>query len=153
MGSLQNTGHQQLGVRGSTLHQGAEWVEATEVGLRPVLPASLCCPLLVPATYCGRTNKSVTGTICFPSGQTSFSAPPSTKPSEAASRASRGCSSLASDLVGTVQQGSVNVFGTGNLGFDDSQVLRVGQAVWLHCIWLCGCGYQCWRVLGAVTAL
>lgn len=27
-----------------------EWAEATEVGLRPVLPASLCCPLLVSAT-------------------------------------------------------------------------------------------------------
>lgn len=47
----------------------------------------------------------------------------------------------------------MNVFGTGNLGFDDSQVLWVGQAVRLHCVGLCGCRYQGWRVLGAVTAL
>lgn len=47
----------------------------------------------------------------------------------------------------------MNVFGTGNLGFDDSQVLRVGQAVRLHRVWLRGRGHQCWRVLGAVTAL
>lgn len=47
----------------------------------------------------------------------------------------------------------MNVLGTGYLGFDDGQVLRVGQAVRLHGIWLGGCGHQRWRVLGTVTAL
>lgn len=47
----------------------------------------------------------------------------------------------------------MNVLGTGNLGFDDCQVLWVGQAVRLDGIRFGGCGHQCWRVLGTVTAL
>lgn len=47
----------------------------------------------------------------------------------------------------------MNVLGTGNLGFDDRQVLRVGQAVGLHRIRLGGRGHQRRGVLGAVTAL
>lgn len=78
---------------------------------------------------------------------------PSPASSQGASRARRWCRRLACDLVGAVQQGSVNVLGTGNLGFDDCQVLWVGQAVRLDGIRFGGCGHQCWRVLGTVTAL
>ena len=47
----------------------------------------------------------------------------------------------------------MNVLGTGNLGFDDCQVLWVGQAVRLDGIRFGGCGHQRRRVLGTVTAL
>lgn len=35
--------------------------------------------------------------------------------------------------------------------FDDDQVIWVGQSVRLHGLWLDGCEYQCWRVLGMHT--
>lgn len=79
--------------------------------------------------------------------------PPSLATSQGAPRACRWCRSLPCDLVGTVQQSSVNVLGTGNLGFDERQVLRVGLTVRLHCIWFGGCGHQQGRVLGTVATL
>lgn len=78
---------------------------------------------------------------------------PSPASSQGAPGASRWCRRLACNLVGAVQQSGVNVLGTGNLGFDDCQVLRVGQAVRLHCIRFGGRGHQSGRVLGTVATL
>ena len=78
---------------------------------------------------------------------------PSLANSQGAPRACWWRRRLACDLVGAVQESSVNVLGTGNLGFDDRQVLWVGQAVRLHGIGLGGCRHQRWRVLGTVATL
>lgn len=47
----------------------------------------------------------------------------------------------------------MKVFGTSNLGFNNGQLMWVGQATRLHSLWVEGCGYQCWRVLGMIIAL
>ena len=61
--------------------------------------------------------------------------------------------SLARNLLGTLQQGVVNVFGTGDLRLDHAEVLRIGQGLCLHCVWLGRRGNQVRGVLGAVDAL
>lgn len=49
---------------------------------------------------------------------------------------------------------SLEVFGINNLGFDDGKVMWTGQAiVRLPSLWLDGCEYQCWRILGIFIAL
>lgn len=123
---------------------------------------AFCWPLL-PSAGCGTSaqagrkvrGKAALRLLFIPSPSPSpIDCPtPSLASSQGTTRASRWCRSLARDLVGTVQQSCVNVLGTGNLGFDDRQVLWVGQAVRLYCVWLGGCGHQRRRVLGTVAAL
>lgn len=98
-------------------------------------PCVLCWPLLPPAgfgpsTQAGRKvrDKAALRPLFIPSLSLSPTAWPIPSPasSQGTPRARRWCRSLARDFVGTVQQSGVNVLGTGNLGFDDCQVLWVG---------------------------
>lgn len=60
---------------------------------------------------------------------------------------------LASDLVGSLQQGVVDVLGTSDLGLDEGQVLGVGEGLACPPLAFGGCRHQGGGVLGAVKAL
>lgn len=130
--------------------------EARPRPARPLLASAAPC-WLGPQNSGGKKSRrqAALRSLFIPSLSPSPGACPTPSPasSQGAPRACRWCRRLARDLVGTVQQSGVNVLGTGNLGFDDCQVLRVGQAVRLYCIWFGGRGHQSWRMLGTVATL
>lgn len=49
---------------------------------------------------------------------------------------------LSCDLLGTLQQSVVNIFGTGDLRLDHAEVLGIGHGLCLHGVWLGGCWDQ-----------
>lgn len=60
---------------------------------------------------------------------------------------------LSCDLLGTFQQGVVDVFGAGNLRLDHAEVLPVRHGLRLDSVWLGGRRDEVGGVLGAVYAL
>lgn len=153
-GRAPGRGHQQAQ---SKVHPQPGKREGSPQRPGPALGAP-CWPLLPPAgaSHSAQAGRKVRETAALrPLFIPSSTASPAPSPasSQGAPRARRRCRRLACDLVGAVQQGSVNVLGTGNLGFDDRQVLRIGQAVRLDGVGLGGRGHQCRRVLGAVATL
>lgn len=61
--------------------------------------------------------------------------------------------SLSCNLLRTLEQSIVDIFGAGDLRLDHAEVLGVRHGLRLHCVWLGGCRDQVGRVFGAVNAL
>lgn len=61
--------------------------------------------------------------------------------------------SLSCNLLGTLQQSVVNIFGTWDLRLDHAEVLCIRHGLRLHCVRLGGCWDQVGRMFGAVNAL